>query len=186
MRIHETAIIHPGAKLDEDVEVGPYTVIGENVRIGRGTKIWPHVHLEGWTTIGEDCQIFTGATIGNDSKDLKYDRGSRTFAIIGDRNVIREYASISRATGKDDATVIGNDNLLMTFVHVAHDCKIGNNTILASFATLGGHVVIEDRAIIGAQAAFHQFVRVGIMALAGACSKVVQDIPPYMISDGFV
>jgi len=185
MRIHETAIIHPGAKLDEDVEVGPYTVIGENVRIGRGTKIWPHVHLEGWTTIGEDCQIFTGATIGNDSKDLKYDRGSRTFAIIGDRNVIREYASISRATGKDDATVIGNDNLLMTFVHVAHDCKIGNNTILASFATLGGHVVIEDRAIIGAQAAFHQFVRVGIMALAGACSKVVQDIPPYMISDGF-
>ena len=185
MRIHETAIIHQGAELGEDVEVGPYSVIGENVRIGRGTKIWPHVHLEGWTTIGEDCQIFTGATIGNDSKDLKYEQGSRTFAIIGDRNVIREYASISRATGKDDATVIGDDNLLMTFVHVAHDCKIGNNTILASLATLGGHVVIEDRAIIGAQAAFHQFVRVGTMALAGACSKVVQDIPPYMISDGF-
>lgn len=185
MRIHETAIIHSGAQLGEDVEVGPYTIIGENVTIGRGTKIRPHVHLEGWTTIGEDCQIFTGATIGNDSKDLKYEQGSRTFAIIGDRNVIREYASISRATGKDDATVIGNDNLLMTFVHVAHDCKIGNNIILASFATLGGHVVIEDRAIIGAQAAFHQFVRVGTMALAGACSKVVQDIPPYMISDGF-
>jgi UDP-N-acetylglucosamine acyltransferase len=185
MKIHETAIVHPGAKLGEDVEVGPYSIIGENVRIGRGTKIWPHVHLEGWTTIGEDCQIFTGATIGNDSKDLKYEQGSRTFAIIGDRNVIREYASISRATGKDDATVIGNDNLLMTFVHVAHDCRIGSNTILASFATLGGHVVIEDKAIIGAQAAFHQFVRVGTMALAGACSKVVQDIPPYMISDGY-
>ena len=185
MRIHETAIVHQGAELGEDVEVGPYSVIGENVRIGRGTRIWPHVHLEGWTTIGEDCQIFTGATIGNDSKDLKYEQGSRTFAIIGDRNVIREYASISRATGKDDATVIGDDNLLMTFVHVAHDCKIGNNTILASLATLGGHVVIEDKAIIGAQAAFHQFVKVGTMALAGACSKVVQDIPPYMISDGF-
>ena len=185
MRIHETAIVHQGAELGEDVEVGPYSIIGENVRIGRGTRIWPHVHLEGWTTIGEDCQIFTGATIGNDSKDLKYEQGSRTFAIIGDRNVIREYASISRATGKDDATVIGDDNLLMTFVHVAHDCKIGNNTILASLATLGGHVVIEDKAIIGAQAAFHQFVKVGTMALAGACSKVVQDIPPYMISDGF-
>lgn len=185
MRIHKTAIVHPGAQLGEDVEVGPYSIIGENVRIGRGTKIWPHVHLEGWTNIGEDCQIFTGATIGNDSKDLKYEQGSRTFAIIGDRNFIREYTSISRATGKDDATVIGNDNLLMTFVHVAHDCKIGNNTILASFATLGGHVVIEDRAIIGAQAAFHQFVRVGTMALAGACSKVVQDIPPYMIADGY-
>jgi UDP-N-acetylglucosamine acyltransferase len=185
MKIHETAIIHPGAELGEDVEVGPYSIIGENVKIGRGTKIWPHVHLEGWTNIGEDCQIFTGATIGNDSKDLKYEQGSRTFAIIGDRNVVREYASISRATGKDDATVIGNDNLLMTFVHVAHDCKIGNNIILASFATLGGHVAIEDRAIIGAQAAFHQFVKVGTMALAGACSKVVKDIPPYMISDGF-
>ncbi len=185
MKIHETAIIHPGAQLGEDVKVGPYSVVGENVRIGRGTKIGPYVHLEGWTTVGEDCQIFTGATIGNDSKDLKYEQGSRTFAIIGDRNVIREYASISRATGKDDATVIGNDNLLMTFVHIAHDCRVGNNTILASFATLGGHVVIEDKAIIGAQAAFHQFVRVGTMALAGACSKVVQDIPPYMISDGY-
>ncbi len=185
MKIHETAIIHPGAQLGEDVEVGPYSIIGENVSIGRGTRIWPHVHLEGWTTIGEDCRIFTGATIGNDSKDLKYKQGRRTLAVIGDRNVIREYVSISRATGKDDATAIGNDNLLMTFVHIAHDCKIGNNTILASFATLGGHVVIEDRAIIGAQAAFHQFVRVGTMALAGACSKVVQDIPPYMISDGY-
>jgi UDP-N-acetylglucosamine acyltransferase len=185
MKIHETAIVHPEAQLGEDTEIGPYSIVGENVKIGSGTKIGPHVHLEGWTAIGRNCRIFTGATIGNESKDLKYIPGDRSFVVIGDRNVIREYASISRATGKDDATEIGDDNLLMTYVHVAHDCKIGNGTILASFATLGGHVTIEDRAIIGAQAAIHQFVRVGTMSLAGACAKIVQDIPPYIMSDGY-
>ena len=185
MKIHETAIVHPGAQLGEDVEIGPYSIIGENVRLGSGTQIGPHVHLEGWTTIGNDCRIFTGATIGNESKDLKYNQGDRSFVIIGDRNVIREYVSISRATGKDDATEIGDDNLLMTYAHVAHDCKIGSKTILASFAAIGGHVTILDRAIIGAQAAIHQFARVGTIAFAGACSKIVQDIPPYMISDGY-
>lgn len=185
MSIHETAIIHPGAQLGEDVEIGPYSIIDDNVKIGSGTKVGPHVHIENWTTIGNDCRIFTGASIGNESKDLKYNQGDRTFAIIGDRNVIREYTSISRATGKDDATEIGDDNLLMTGVHVAHDCKIGNGIVLASYATLGGHVTVEDRAILGAQAAFHQFVRIGTMALAGACTKAVQDIPPYVISDGY-
>jgi UDP-N-acetylglucosamine acyltransferase len=185
MKIHETAIVHPGAELGENVEIGPYSIVEENVKIGSGTKIGPHVYLEGWTEIGSDCRIFTGATIGNESKDLKYKQGDRSFVIIGDRNVIREYTSISRATEKDGATKIGNDNLLMTYVHIAHECKIGNKTILASFATLGGHVTIEDKAIIGAQASIHQFVRVGTMAFAGACAKIVQDIPPYIISDGY-
>ena len=185
MNIHKTAIVHPEAQLGADVEIGPYSIIGENVAIGDGTTIGPHVHIEGWTTIGKDCRIFTGASIGNESKDLKYNKGDRTFVIIGDRNDIREYASISRATGKDDATEIGNDNLVMTGVHIAHDCKVGNKIILASYATLGGHVTIEDRAVIGAQSAFHQFVRVGTMALAAACAKVVQDAPPYTISDGY-
>ena len=185
MKIHETVIVHPGAQLGEDTEIGPYSIVGENVKIGSGARIGPHVHLEGWTTIGKHCRIFTGATIGNESKDLKYSPGDRSFVIIGDRNIIREYTSISRATGKDDATEIGDDNLLMTYVHVAHDCKIGSGTILASFATLGGHVTIEDRATVGAQAAIHQFVRVGTVAFAGACTKVVQDIPPYVISDGY-
>jgi len=185
MKIHETAIIHPEAQLGEDVEVGPYSIIDENVKVGDGTKIGPHVHLEGWTTIGRECRIFTGATIGNESKDLKYNQGDRSFVTIGDRNVIREYASISRATGKDDVTEIGDDNLLMTCAHVAHDCKIGNKTILASFAALGGHVTIHDRAIIGAHSATHQFVRVGTMAFIGACAKLVQDVPPYIISDGY-
>jgi UDP-N-acetylglucosamine acyltransferase len=185
MKIHKTAIVHPGAQLGADVEIGPYSIVDENVRIGSGTSIGPYVYLEGWTTIGKDCRISTGATIGNKSKDLKHSPGDRSFVIMGDRNVVREYTSISRATGRDDATEIGDDNLLMTYVHVAHDCKIGNKTILASFATLGGHVIIEDKAVIGAQASFHPFVRVGTMALAGACAKVVQDIPPYIISDGY-
>lgn len=184
MKIHETAIIHPGAQLGGNVEIGPYSIVDENVKIGSGTKIGPHVHLEGWTTIGKDCRIFTGATIGNETKDLKYNPGDRSFVIIGDRNVIREYASISRATGRDDITEIGSDNLLMTYAHIAHDCKIGNKIVLASFAAIGGHVTIDDKAIIGAQSAIHQFVRVGTMAFAGACTKVVQDIPPYILSDG--
>lgn len=184
MKIHKTAIVHPGAELGDDVEIGPYSIVDENVRLGSRTKIGPYVHLEGWTTIGEDCKIFTGATIGNESKDLKYKPGDRSFVIIGDRNIIREYTSISRATGRDDVTEIGDDNLLMTYIHVAHDCKIGNKTILASFATLGGHVTIEDKAVIGSHAAIHQFARVGTMGMAGACSKIVQDIPPYIISDG--
>ena len=185
MNIHKTAIVHPGAQLGEDVEIGPYSIIGEDVTIGSGTTIGPHVHIERWTTIGRDCRIFTYASIGNESKDLKYNRSDRSFVIIGDRNDVREYTSISRATGEDDATEIGNDNLLMTGVHIAHDCKVGNRIILASYATLGGHVTIEDKAVIGAQSAFHQFVRVGTMALAAACTKVVQDIPPYTISDGY-
>lgn len=171
--------------MGDNVEIGPYCVIEDSVKIGSGTKLGPYVHIENWTTIGKDCHIFTGATIGNQSKDLKYKQGDRSFAIIGDRNVIREYASISRATGKDDATEIGSDNLLMTYAHVAHDCKLGNRVIMAAFAGIGGHVTIEERATIGARVTIHQFVRVGTMAFAGACSKIVQDIPPYMLSDGY-
>jgi UDP-N-acetylglucosamine acyltransferase len=185
MKIHESAIIHPAAQLGEDVEVGPYCIIEENVKIGKRTKIGPLVHLKGWTTIGEDCNIYTGVIIGSEPKDLKYKEGDRSFIVIGNRNNIHEYTSIARATAKDAATEIGNDNLLMAYIHVAHDCKIGNNIIMASFATLGGHVIIEDKAVIGAQSAIHQFVRIGTMAIAGACAKIVQDVPPFMISDGY-
>jgi len=185
MKIHETAIVHPGAQLGEDVEVGPYSIIEEDVKIGNRTRIGPHVHIKSWSTIGADCEIFTAVIIGSEPKDLKHKPDDRSFVVIGDRNSIHEYTSIARATGKDDATQIGNNNLVMAYVHVAHDCKIGNNTILASFATLGGHVLVEDKAIIGAQASLHQFVRVGTMAFAGACAKIVQDVPPYIIADGY-
>ena len=181
--IHPTAIVSPTAELGENVEVGAFSIISDEVQIGRGTVIGPHVQIDQWTVIGEECQIFFGCTIGNPSKDLKYG-GWRSYARVGNRNVLREYVSISRSTVEDGATIVGDGNLLMNWVNIAHDTVIGNRTIMANFATLGGHVIVEDDARIGAHAAFHQFVRVGKMAMAGACSKFVQDVPPFTISDG--
>ena len=185
MKIHETAIIHPGANLGEDVEVGPYSIIEDEVKIGNRTKIGPYVHVKKWSTIGEDCQIYESVVIGSEPKDLKHKPNDRSYVIIGDRNAIHEYTSIARATTAEEITGIGNDNLLMAYVHIAHDCIIGSNTILASFATLGGHVIVEDKAIVAAQSSIHQFVRVGSLGFAGACAKIVQDVPPYMIADGY-
>ena len=181
--IHPTAIISPKAILEEGVKVGPYSLIGEDVHIGRGTVIGPHVQIEKWTTIGEDCKIFFGATIGNESKDLKYD-GWRSYVKIGHRNILREYVSISRSTFEEGATIVGDNNLLMNWVNLAHDTIVGNRTIMANFVSLAGHVVIEDDVRLGAHAALHQYVRVGKMAMAGGFSKIVQDIPPFMLSAG--
>ena len=181
--IHPTAIVSPGAELDVGVEVGPFSIISEDVRIGRGTVIGPHVQIDRWTILGEDNQVYFGATLGNPCKDRKYG-GWRSWVRIGDRNVIRENVSISRATAEDGATVLGDDNLLMNMVNVAHDCVIANRTIMANLATLGGHVIVEDDARLGAQAAFHPFVRVGKMAMCGGCSKFVKDIPPFTVADG--
>ncbi|RKY04090.1 acyl-[acyl-carrier-protein]--UDP-N-acetylglucosamine O-acyltransferase [Candidatus Poribacteria bacterium] len=183
VKIHPTAIVHPKAELDEDVEVGPYSIIEEDVQIGRGTKIGPHVLICRWTRIGRDCRIHFGSTIGVPSQDLKY-KGWRSYAIIGDRNVIREYVSISRATAEEGATIIGNDNLIMNSAKISHDCVIGNNVIMADFATLGGHVQVEDYARVGAMTGVHQFVRIGKMAMAGACSKFTKDVPPFTVADG--
>jgi len=181
--IHETAIIHPEAELAEDVKVGPYTLINRDVKIGHGTEIGPHVQICRWTTIGEECQIFFGCSLGNPSKDTKF-KGVRSFVEIGDRNILREYVSISRATAEEGATIIGNDNILMNYVSIAHDCIVGNGVIMANLATLGGHVILENQCRIGAKTAFHQFVRVGKFAMAGAASKFVQDVPPFTVSDG--
>jgi UDP-N-acetylglucosamine acyltransferase len=182
-KIHPTAIVSPYAELAEAVEVGPFSIISDDVQIGYGTVIGPHVQIERWTTIGEECHIFFGSTIGNPSKDRKYG-GWRSFTRIGDRNIVREYVSVSRATTEEGATVIGDDNLLMNWVNIAHDTVVGNRTIMANFATLAGHVTIEDDARLGAHAAVHPFVRVGKMAMAGACSKIVQDVPPFALSEG--
>jgi UDP-N-acetylglucosamine acyltransferase len=182
-KVHPTAIVHPKAELDDEVEIGPYTIVEEDVRIGRGTIVGPHVQICRWARIGEDCRIHFGSTIGVPSQDVKY-RGWRSYVIIGDRNVIREYASISRATTEEGATVIGDDNLIMKYVSVSHDCRIGNHVIMANLATLGGHVTVEDYARIGGVSAVHQFVRIGKMAMAGACSKFTKDVPPYTVADG--
>jgi UDP-N-acetylglucosamine acyltransferase len=179
MSIHPTAVISPGAKIEEDVEIGPYAVIGSDVTIKKGTKIGPHVVIEGWTTIGEKCQIYTGAVIGSPTQDLK-NEGKRSYVEIGDGNIIREYVTINRATRAEGITRIGNMNLLMTSVHIAHDCILGDGIIMGNLATLAGHVVVEDRAIIEGLTGVHQFIRIGSYAFIGGYSKVVKDISPYL------
>jgi UDP-N-acetylglucosamine acyltransferase len=182
-KIHETAVIHPGARLGNDVEIGPYVVIGENVLIGDGTKIGAHVVIDGWTSIGKNCVIFSGASIGAEPQDLKF-RGEKSYVFIGDNTKIRESATVNRATGEGEETRIGSNCLLMAYTHVAHNCVVGNNVVMSNAATLAGHVEVEDRAIIGGLAGVHQFVKIGRNAMIGGASKVVQDVPPFVIVDG--
>lgn len=183
MTIHATAIISPKAKLADNVSVGPFSVIGDNVVIGQGTKIGVHCVIEGNTTIGKNCELFTGAVVGSRPQDLKF-KGEKVFLEIGDNNIIREYCTLNPGTGEGAKTSVGNDNLLMAYSHVAHDCRVGNGCVLANNSTLAGHVTIEDRAVIGGIVAIHQFVRIGMLSIIGGCSKVVQDIPPYSTCDG--
>jgi UDP-N-acetylglucosamine acyltransferase len=184
VNIHPTAIIHPKAKLADDVEVGAYSVIGEHVSIGSGTRIAPHVLIEGWTTIGQRNQILSFSSIGTPPQDIGY-RNEETELMIGDDNVIRECATIHRATTKEDRkTVIGNNNFLMAYSHVAHDCHLGNHIIMANSVALGGHIFIGDYAILGGIVAVHQFVRIGSYAIIGGQSAVSQDIPPYVSAAG--
>ncbi|MFH1384520.1 MAG: acyl-ACP--UDP-N-acetylglucosamine O-acyltransferase [Candidatus Omnitrophota bacterium] len=183
IKIHPTAILEQGAQLASGVEVGPFSIIKKNVTIGERTKVGDRVTIEGWTTIGEDCEIFTGAVIGSITQDKKF-KGGKSYLRIGNRNKIREYVTMNPGTGDGTETVVGDDNLLMAYSHVAHDCTIHNNATLANVATLAGHVIVEDRAIIGGLSAVHQFVRIGTLSIVGGCSKVVQDIPPYIMTDG--
>jgi UDP-N-acetylglucosamine acyltransferase len=155
----------------------------KNVRIDAGTKIGAHAVIDGYTSIGKENTIFTGAVIGSITQDKKY-RGGKTYLKIGDRNNIREYVTINPGTNDGSSTVIGDDNLLMAYSHIAHDCVVKNFTVLANVATLAGYVTIEDRAVVGGLSAVHQFVRIGKLAIVGGCSKVVQDIPPFIMVDG--
>ncbi|MDA8099646.1 MAG: acyl-ACP--UDP-N-acetylglucosamine O-acyltransferase [Nitrospiraceae bacterium] len=184
MSIHPTAVIHPRARIAEDVEIGPYTIVGEHVTIGRGTKIASHVVIEGWTTIGERNHIFPFSSVGTPPQDIGY-RNEETYLLIGDDNVIRECATIHRATTKEERkTVIGNNNFLMAYSHVAHDSRLGNHITMANSVALGGHIVIEDYAILGGMAAVHQFVRIGAYAIVGGLTGVGMDIPPYVTASG--
>ncbi len=182
--IHETAIIHKGAEIDEDVRIGPYCIIGEKVKIGSGTILHNNVVIEGKTEIGHDNEIFPFTTIGLPPQDLKY-KGEDTGVRIGSKNTIREYITIHRGSvGGDGYTTVGNNNFLMAYVHIAHDCKVGNNVIMANAATLGGHVEVEDYVVIGGIVAVHQFARIGAYAMIGGFSGVGQDVPPYMTASG--
>lgn len=182
--IHPTAIIKPGAKLGKSVEIGPYSIIGENVEIGEGTKVGSHVLVEGWTKLGKNNQIFHGASIGLEPQDMKF-KGEESYLFIGDNNTIRENATIHRGTEEGGGeTWIGNDNLIMAYCHVAHDCQLGNHIIMSNATNLAGHVIVEDYAVLTGLTGIHQFVRIGKMAMVGAHSKVVKDVPPYVLVDG--
>lgn len=181
--IHPTAVIHPGAQLHPTVQVGAYAVIGEYVKIGPETKVGAHAVIEGRTEIGARNQIFPGAAIGLEPQDLKYD-GSVSFVKIGDDNIIREYVTINRATGLGEVTEIGNGNLLMAYVHVAHNCRIADRVVISNSVSLAGHVHIESRAVIGGVLGIHQFVHIGCMAMVGGMSRIDRDVPPYMLVEG--
>jgi len=185
IRIHKTAIVDSKAKIADDVEIGPYTVVGPEVTIGKNVKIASHCIIKGKTTIGKDCQIFPGAVIGEVPQDKKFSGGKGICLEIGEGNIIREYVTIHLGTLEGGGkTIIGNNNLLMAYSHVAHDCVVGNHCVMANVGTLGGHVTLEDNAVVGGLSAVHQFVRVGRLAIIGGCTKVVQDIPPFSMCDG--
>ncbi len=181
--IHPQALVEEGAHLEEDVTVERGAIIRNTVKIGKGTHIGPYSVIEGYTTIGGDCHIFSHTVVGSISQDLKY-KGQKTFLEIGDSNTIREFVTINPGTEEGTFTRIGSNNLIMAYSHIAHNCLVGNNCILANAATLAGHVQIDDGAVIGGLVAIHQFCRVGALSIIGGCSKVVQDIPPYSMCDG--
>ena len=184
MNIHPSAVIDPGAELDSSVRVGPYAVIEKGVRIGADTEICSHCVLSGATSIGAGNRIGPFAMIGAPPQDLHY-KGEETRVEIGDHNVIREYVSVHRGTvAGRGITTVGNHNLLMAYVHVAHDCLVGDHVIMANAATLGGHVTVQDRVTLGGMVAVHQFSRVGEYAYIGGMSGLSKDVPPYVIASG--
>ena len=176
--IHKTAIVHPSTELEQGVEIEPFAIVGPGVRIGANTRIGPRVLIEKDTTIGSNCRIANGAVLGTDPQDLKYE-GEETFLRIGDRTVIREFATVNRGTAASGQTLVGSDCLLMAYCHIAHDCELGNHVIISNATNMAGHVTIEDWAIISGMVAIHQFVRIGAHAFVGGGSRIPQDVPPY-------
>ena len=179
--VHRSAIVHPKAKIGAKCEIGPYCVVGEHVTLGQKCKLHSHVVIDGHTKIGKENEFFPFCAIGIKTQDLKW-KGGVTWTEIGDKNVFREYTSVNSATGDGEATQIGSNNLLLCHCKIGHNCVLGNHTILGD-ATLAGHVIVEDYARIST-CAIHQFCRIGKMSMIGGCSKVVQDVPPYMLADG--
>ncbi|GMU53504.1 MAG: acyl-[acyl-carrier-protein]--UDP-N-acetylglucosamine O-acyltransferase [Candidatus Xenobia bacterium] len=181
--MHPSAIVDPGAQLGEDVEVGPFSIVSANVKVGRGTRIHSSVVIGEWTEIGQENEIWPGAVIGVAPQDLRYS-GDRAYTRLGDRNIIREYVTIHRAYEPEGVTSIGDDNLIMAYTHVAHNCTLGNQIVIANSVGLAGHVDVEDQAVLGGMSGFHQFVRIGRLAMVGGLAKVIQDVPPFSLVDG--
>lgn len=182
MSIHPTAVIDSKAEIDSDVEIGPYAVIDGPVKIKRGTRVMAHAYLTGWTEIGAGNEIHPGAVLGEAPQDKSY-KGQETYLRIGDRNIIREYTQIHRGTAAESATVIGNDNFLMATSHIGHNCKLGDNIILANGALLAGYVEIGNNVFISGNCVVHQFVKIGDYALMRGLSGTSRDVPPYAIVD---
>jgi UDP-N-acetylglucosamine acyltransferase len=184
MSIHPTAIVHPGARLASGVEIGAYSIVGEHVEIGENTRIGPHVVVNGHTRIGRDNRIFQFSSLGEIPQDKKY-AGEPTRLEIGDRNTIREFCTLNCGTAQDvGVTRLGNDNWIMAYVHLAHDCQVGNNTIFANNAQLAGHVQVGDWVILGGFTAVHQFVRIGAHSMTAMGTILLQDVPPYVMVSG--
>jgi UDP-N-acetylglucosamine acyltransferase len=183
VKIHPTAVVESGAILGEDVEIGAFAYIGPLVRLGDRTRIHHHASVEGRTEMGPDNEVFPYAFIGGRTQDKKY-RGGHALIAIGSNNIFREYTTVHPATFEEDATRIGSRNLFCSYAHIGHECDVGNDVVFSNNATLAGHVYIGDRVVIGGLTAVHQFCRIGTGAILGGCSKVVQDVMPFMMADG--
>jgi UDP-N-acetylglucosamine acyltransferase len=181
--VHPTALVDPGASLGEGVEVGPYAIVGPGVSLAAGCRIGPHATLERNVRLGAGARVGQGSILGGDPQDLKY-RGEESWVEIGAGTIIREYATINRGTARSGVTRIGAGSFVMSYVHVAHDCQIGDGVILSNATQLAGHVTIQDRANLSGLVAVHQFVTIGTLAFIGGCSRVTQDIPPYLTAVG--
>ena len=182
-QIHPTAIIEPGAVLGDDVVIGAYAYVGGKSVIGAGTVLHHHANVEGRTTIGCSCEIFPFACVGTKTHDLKY-KGGEPGLVVGDRNVFREYVSVHGATNETDYTTMGHDNVMLAYSHIAHDCVVGNHLVMSAQSALAGHVIVEDHVNIGWGSGVHQFCRIGAHVMLGGMSKIVQDVPPFIIADG--
>lgn len=182
-QIHPTAIIESGATLADDVVIGAYAYVGAKAVIGARTVLHHHANVEGRTTIGEGCEIFPFACVGTKTHDLKY-KGGEPGLIVGDRNVFREYVSVHGATNETDYTRMGDDNVMLAYSHIAHDCTVGNFLVMSAQSALAGHVEVQDYVNIGWGTGVHQFCRLGAHAMLGGMSKIVQDVPPFVIADG--
>jgi UDP-N-acetylglucosamine acyltransferase len=182
-QVHPSAIIDPSAQLGTDVVIGPYAFVGAGVRLGDGTVLHHHATVEGYTEMGRGNEVFPFACVGMKTQDLKY-KGGRPGTRIGDRNVFREFSTVHAATADGAFTVLGSHNHLLAYIHIAHDCVVGSHVVMSNNASLAGHVVMDDHVVMGGFAAVHQFTRIGQRAMLGGMSKVVQDVPPFVIAEG--